>query len=215
MESLEMMPIRTRITSILRKAIFSGEYECGQELSLTAVAEQLGVSRTPVREAFQALESEGLITLRMNRGAIVNKIDEKFIKDIFDMRMMLESEAAWRAAGNGLDCKELLARLEGIKDQPVIDKTAYEQLNQDIHMSIWKAADNHRLLSYLMELWNGPSTSNSFAEIQNHYKKSTVEHIALLRAIQDQDAQAARHIMYDHILRSRDNILNAMRKTVE
>ena len=77
MESLKMMPARIRIASILKKAIYSGEYKSGDELSLTGVAEQLGISRTPVREAFQTLEAEGLITLRMNKGAIVNAIDRK------------------------------------------------------------------------------------------------------------------------------------------
>ena len=98
MESLEIMPVRIRITAILRKAIYSGEYKSGEELSLTRIAAQLGVSRTPVREAFQALAAEGLITLRMNKGAIVNRIDRKFIKDTFEMRILLEAEAAARAA---------------------------------------------------------------------------------------------------------------------
>ncbi len=215
MESLEMMPIRTRITSILRKAIFSGEYKCGEELSLTAVAEQLGVSRTPVREAFQTLEAEGLIKLRMNRGAVVNKIDDKFIKDIFDMRMLLESEAAAKAAANGMDCEPLLTRLDSIKNDETMNKTEYEQLNQDIHTAIWKAADNHKLTSYLMELWNGPSTGHSFLEIQTHYHKSTEEHIALLQAIQEHDTAKARNIMYNHILRSQNNILNAIHEKLD
>ena len=103
METLELLPVRVRITAILRKAIYSGEYKSGDELSLTDIAAQLGISRTPVREAFQVLESEGLITLRMNKGAIVNNIDKKFIQDIFEMRILLESEAAYRAAKNGME----------------------------------------------------------------------------------------------------------------
>ena len=103
MESLKMMPARIRIASILKKAIYSGEYKSGDELSLTGVAEQLGISRTPVREAFQTLEAEGLITLRMNKGAIVNAIDRKFVRDNFEMRILLESEAAARAAQRGMD----------------------------------------------------------------------------------------------------------------
>ena len=55
MESVELLPARIRITSILKKALFSGEYKSGDELSLTEIAGKLGVSRTPVREAFQAL----------------------------------------------------------------------------------------------------------------------------------------------------------------
>ena len=83
MNQLAMMPTRVRIASELRKAIYAGEYQSGDELSLTEVANQLGISRTPVREAFQELEGEGLITLRMNRGAVVNQIDRKFIRDIY------------------------------------------------------------------------------------------------------------------------------------
>ena len=94
MQTLKMVPTRVRVTSILKRAIYSGEYKSGQELSLTAIAEQLGISRTPVREAFQTLAAEGLITLRMSKGAIVNKIDQKFIQDTFEMRILLESTAA-------------------------------------------------------------------------------------------------------------------------
>ena len=67
-------------------------------LSQESLGERLGVSRTPVREAFQTLEAEGLIELRMNRGAIVKTIDEKYITDHYEMRILLESEAAKRAA---------------------------------------------------------------------------------------------------------------------
>ena len=116
MESLEMMPARVRITSILKKALLAGEYKSGQELSLTEIAEKLGVSRTPVREAFQTLAAEGLIELRMNKGAIVKQIDQKFITDHYEMRILLESEAAVRAARNGMDVSELLARLYHLTD---------------------------------------------------------------------------------------------------
>ena len=68
MQTLKMVPTRVRVTSILKRAIYSGEYKSGQELSLTAIAEKLGISRTPVREAFQTLAAEGLITLRMSHA---------------------------------------------------------------------------------------------------------------------------------------------------
>ena len=60
MEAIEVLPIRVRVTAILRKALMAGEYQPGEELSLTEVAAKLGVSRTPVREAFQTLAGEGL-----------------------------------------------------------------------------------------------------------------------------------------------------------
>ena len=207
MEPLELMPIRVRITAILKKAIYSGEYESGQELSLTGVAEQLGVSRTPVREAFQALAAEGLITLRMNRGAVVNRIDGKFIRDIFEMRMLLEGEAAARAAARGADVSALLERARDMQSRlDVLDREDYEGLNQEIHLTIWTAADNARLKTYLLGLWNGPSTGRSDSET-DHYRKSTHEHIAILEAVRDGLPQLARERMEGHIRRSMDNIL--------
>ena len=164
METLEVLPVRIRITSILRKAIYAGEYKSGDELSLTDVAARLGVSRTPVREAFQMLESEGLITLRMNKGAIVNTIDRKFIRDIFEMRILLESQAAFLAAKNGMEeetLNKLLERSFSMQDHPdPLDSGEYVALNQAIHQAVWQAADNHQLTGYLLELWNGPSVGH-------------------------------------------------------
>lgn len=70
---------------------------------MTDLAAKFNVSLTPVRVAFQILEQEGLLKLRMNRGAIVKGIDAKFIQDHFDMRILLEREAAFRAAQRGMD----------------------------------------------------------------------------------------------------------------
>ena len=130
MEQLSMMPARVRIAAELRKAIYAGEYKSGDELGLTEVASKLGISRTPVREAFQELEAEGLITLRMNRGAVVNTIDRKFIQDIFEMRRLLESDAVARAAKNGMETGPLLERLYDLRDHITeVSRSSYEQLN--------------------------------------------------------------------------------------
>lgn len=210
MQTLKMVPTRVRVTSILKRAIYSGEYKSGQELSLTAIAEKLGISRTPVREAFQTLAAEGLITLRMSKGAIVNKIDRKFIQDTFEMRILLESTAAYKAAQNGLkNGEELMAKLRALADtKGPIDRKSYEELNQTIHMAIWEAADNQKLTSYLMELWNGPSTGHAIPEEQQHYRLSTEEHIQILENIQNHNPVAAKNAMEKHLRRSEDNVLN-------
>lgn len=211
MESLEMMPARVRITSILKKALLAGEYKSGQELSLTEIAERLGVSRTPVREAFQTLAAEGLIELRMNKGAVVKQIDQKFITDHYEMRILLESEAAGRAAKNGMDVSQLLARLYHMTDNiSTLDRQYYAELNQEIHTSIWTAADNQKLYQFLMGLWNGPSFSNANSELE-HYAQSTGEHIRILQSIRDRDIAAAHDAMEQHITRSMGNILKSYR----
>ena len=209
METLKIMPARVKISAILRKAIYSGEYKGGDELSLTDIAARLGVSRTPVREAFQLLESEGLITLRMNKGAIVNTIDRKFVRDIFEMRILLEGEAAKRAAENGMETETLLRRLAGMKEQPDTVNTAdYEALNQEIHQAVWQAADNHQLTGYLLELWNGPSVGRGENAAAHHYRASTPEHIAILEAIRDRQPEQAEQAMRKHIVRSMENMLD-------
>ena len=216
MNQLSLMPARIRIASELRKAIYAGEYKSGDELSLTDVATQLGISRTPVREAFQELESEGLITLRMNRGAIVNTIDRKFIRDIFEMRRLLESEAVARAANNGMETELLLDRLYHLRDHITeVNRETYELLNQDIHTAIWRAADNHQLMKYLMEIWNGPSVAGTPDEVLEHYRNSTFEHISILQFIRDGMPGEARQAMELHIVRSMANMLAFYPETEE
>ena len=208
MKQLSMMPARVRIASEMRKAIYAGEYKSGDELSLTEVASQLGISRTPVREAFQELEAEGLITLRMNRGAVVNTIDRKFVRDIFEMRRLLESDAVARAAANGMETEQLLERLYHLRDHIAeVRASEYEQLNQDIHTAIWKAADNHLLQKYLFQMWNGPSVAGSAEDVLEHYRNSTFEHISILQFIRDGMATEARQAMELHITRSMANML--------
>ena len=202
------MPARVQITAILRKALFSGEYKSGDVLSLTGIAEQLGISRTPVREAFQTLEAEGLIELQMNRGAIVKPIGKKFITDHYEMRALLESEAAARAAVRGLpECAALLQKLHSLLAR-IHDVSAeeYEDLNLAVHTAIWTAADNERLYKFLASLWNGPSVGFTASKLE-HYTQSTQEHIGVLQAIEKGDVEAARKIMTQHIDRSLDNIL--------
>ncbi len=209
MESLEMIPARVRITSILKKALLNGEYKSGDELSLTDIANQLGVSRTPVREAFQSLAADGLIELRMNRGAIVKPIDRKFIREHYEMRILLEGEAAARAARNGMEVSELLTRLYHLQDNlDIMSVKEYEDLNLLIHTSIWDAADNQKLYSFLMSLWNGPSIGK-YTSAGEHYTLSTREHIQILQDIRNGNAKAALTHMQQHIKRSMNNILDA------
>ena len=208
MESMELLPARVRITAILKKALFSGEYKSGDELSLTDIAAKLGVSRTPVREAFQALEAEGLIELRMNKGAIVKPIDEKYITDHYEMRILLESEAAARAAKNCMpEADKLIEKLmDTQKRMESLSTSEYEDLNFEVHTGIWTAADNMRLYKMLSNLWNGPSIGFTSPKL-DHYIKSTQEHIDILTCIKNHDAKKAKKEMEQHIERSMDNIL--------
>lgn len=211
MERLEILPIRIRIASIIRKAIYLGEYKSNDKINLSEIAEHLNVSRTPVREALQELESEGLVTLAMNKSATVSNIDKKFIQNILEIRVLLESKAAEKAAVNGMETEELLSRLYRFRDLleegKDLDNNEYLYLNQDIHSAIWKAADNTQIESILMRQWSGPNHVGDFISRQRHYEESTKEHIEVLEQIKVGNPAKAAKAMEKHISRSMNNIL--------
>lgn len=86
----EYLPLRDVVFYTLRQAILKGELEPGERLMEMQLAEQLGVSRTPIREAIRKLELEGLVLMIPRRGAIVAKITEKDLKDVLEVRASLE-----------------------------------------------------------------------------------------------------------------------------
>lgn len=209
LDSLEIMPTRIRIASILRKAILSGEFKEGEELSLTGIANNLGVSRTPVREAFQILSSENLILLRMNKGAIVKGITTKTIREHFEMRILLEGEAAVRATVRHFDVSELLvsqARVESLGE--ALTHEEYQSYNQNLHTSIWQAADNGKMYSTLSSLWNGSSFGKTVSA-SDHQLISIEEHRRILEYMQACNPYLVRKEMEHHIERSMNNIIDS------
>ena len=211
MEMIEVMPIRVRITAVLRKALLSGEFQPGQELSLTETAARLGVSRTPVREAFQSLAAEGLLELRMNRGAVVVGIDEKVIQDHFELRLLLETEAVRRAAMRRPD----ITALEKIQtwaeeNRETMTEAEYRNYNQHFHDSLWRWADNQKLYGLLSSLWNGPSGGNVGRD-PDHERLAIQEHREILEHMHRGNTEAAAAVMTAHIVRSMNNILRSFR----
>jgi DNA-binding GntR family transcriptional regulator len=209
LETVSILPIRFKIASVIRKAILSGEYKEGEELSLTATAEQLGVSRTPVREAFQMLAAEDLIELRLNKGAIVRGISEKTIRDHFDIRMLLEGECALRAARRGMDLTELWEAQKQMEAAGgKFQAEDFRKYNQMLHACIWQAADNKKIAAVATSLWNGSSFGKTVTE-SAHCAKSIEEHRQILECIEKHDGPGARDAMNAHLMRSMNNIIDS------
>ncbi len=207
MDAVEKMPVRIKVASILRDAILTGEIADGQHLSLTETAGRLRVSRTPVREAFQLLEAEGLIELRMNREAIVHTIDEAFLREHFDMRLLLEGEAIERATRNGMELRALENAQAAIAHaDPAEIPRLYDAYNHDFHHALWEGARNRKLYAFLDTLWNGPSYSRTKGGIVNH-ALSIREHGEMLALMKEGSAGAAREMMHKHMRRSLEIIL--------
>ena len=191
---VKLLPAREQVASILRKAILSRELQEGQEITLEGIAELVGVSTTPVREAFQILARDGLIKLRPNKGAVVQGINEKTIRDHYETRAVLDLSAvdqAYQIAEKALEDN---------------DSAEYSRYNQAFHMGIWEAADNEKMKSLLSSMWNGLSMGHKVTE-EDYAKISIYEHKKILDAMKAHDGSRARKLMNDHIIRSMKNIL--------
>lgn len=211
MEILEVIPIRLRVAAILRKALLAGEYRAGEELSLTDISARMGISRTPVREAFQLLAAEGLLELRMNRGAVVVGIDEKFIRDHFELRSLLECEAVSRAVRNHIDMTKALKLQHWAETyRDTMSEAEYRSYNHQLHMEFWQAADNGKLYDLLTSLWNGPSGGNTGRDME-HEQISIREHRKMIDHMCAGNGPAAAEAMKEHIERSMNNIIHSFR----
>ncbi len=207
LKPITLLPARERVASELRKAIISRQIHQGEVLTLEAAAQALGVSVTPVREAFQILARDGLIELQQNKTAVVSGVNQQTIREHYQIRAALESMACVLCCKNETDltavrnCVESAQKALGNKDSG-----SYSNYNQAFHYEIWKASGNEKLKSMLAELWNGLSmgvrtTENEYAE------KSQCEHVEILEALEERDAERARLCMMEHIMRSMKDIL--------
>ena len=211
LNQIKILPARERVASELRKAIMSGSFAPGEELVQDKLAEKLGVSRMPVREAMQILSTEGLIELRPNKGAVVKEITDKFIRDHFEVKMLLECEAAARAATRYTSLDEILDIHE--QNRLAIVHNDIERVslcNQAFHINIWDTSGNHKMKEVLYQLWNGLSVGTVFNEIDQAIL-SHEEHGRIIETFRNKDPEKARSEIKLHIDRSMMNIINSPR----
>lgn len=209
---IKLLPARDRVAAALREAILTHRMNAGDEVTLKATAEMLGVSVTPVREAFQMLARDGLIELRPNKGAVILGLNEKRIRDHYNTRALLESEAARAVCRNHAP----LSAIENVYAQAA-DALAHQNIqdygnyNQSFHMEIWNAGGNEVAAELLAGLWNGLSIGQRVTK-EEYAKISMAEHAKLLSALQARNEQLAGELMTAHIHRSMENVLTHMQK---
>lgn len=207
LQPIVLLPARERVASVLRKAIISQDIKSGVQLTLDSVAAQLGVSITPVREAFQMLENEGLLEHSVNKGATVKGITPRSVREHFQIRAALESEVVGIICCTKVDLSEIRSIVE--QSQKVIDKKNYDDysnLNQAFHVALWTAADNQRLKNMLSVMWNGLSI-RYMETVADYATKSHMEHKQLFDLIEKGDCEKAKALMHKHIERSMTDML--------
>lgn len=207
LKPITLLPARERVASVLRKAIISKQIKQEEVLTLEATARELGVSVTPVREAFQILARDGLIELKQNKTAVVLGVNEQTIREHYQVRAALESMACVLCCQEKADLTAIRNCVTGARMALNEDNvSAYSNFNQSFHYEIWKAAGNDKLKKMLSELWNGLSMGLSTTEAE-YAEKSQKEHEEIYAALNAGDEDQARILMCRHILRSMEDIL--------
>lgn len=193
----------------IRQQIIDGNHRVGDHLVESELAETIGVSRTPVREALRRLATEGLVDFIPNRGARVAEWSDRELDEIFELRALLESYGARLAAVRiqPVDIEhlgELATHMEevGSGRRPQFEKVAL--LNNEFHTTIIESAGNRQLLSFLSSLMHVPLIHRTFARYTPEaLQRSFVHHRELIAALEQADGGWAESAMRAHILAAR------------
>jgi len=185
----------------LLQAIRDGRYPSGTRVREAEVADWLGVSRTPVREALRRLQSEGLVVFTPWRGVVVAELDQQQVIELYAMRRVLEGTAARLAAQHAAD-----SEIDGLIDLVEREKAAkgdidrLVDINGRFHQAIYSAAHNRYLLKALNSLSDSLALLRSTTYgVPGRPAAAITEHQAIVAAIQSRDANAAESAASDHL----------------
>ncbi len=192
----------------LRARIFAHELAPGTWLDEQAIAAELGISRTPLREALKVLAGEGLVRLEPRRGCYVAELTEQDLDDIFPVMALLEGRCAWEAARRGAsaDFSELAAIHRDLeKHAAANDADRFFEANQAFHSAVQRIAGNRFLVQMIDDARKVLKlTRRDSLRLDGRLRQSLAEHRAILAALQQRDADTAARLMHDHLLSGRD-----------
>ncbi|SMB98682.1 transcriptional regulator, GntR family [Thermanaeromonas toyohensis ToBE] len=200
-------PVRREVYRVLREAILTGKLQPGQRMVERNLARQLGVSRTPVREAIRKLELEGLVEHVPRRGVVVARISKREAWEIYSIRAVLEGLAA-RLAAEKITPKQLEKLEELVRGMEEArmrrDLKELERLHMEYNELIYQAAESprlHQMISSLVDYIVG-FTKVGYA-VPGRTHAATREHRELLEALKAGDADRAERLARQHIENSR------------
>jgi DNA-binding GntR family transcriptional regulator len=210
-------PVRqlaTRVVEHLERMIADGTLAAGERINEAVLADTLGVSRAPVREALNGLEAKGLLTKIANRGTFVRELSVKEMLDIFEMRALL--------MGYGAECatelfnderKAALSALLDRMDESTRnnDGVAYYRLNQEFHKTILSYSGNRRAMEVYDELEKDLQRfRRHYFDFTSNMTKSNIEHRAVFEAMRRGDGAAARELAVNHVQHGKLRVLQTL-----
>lgn len=203
-----------QVTARIRAAIVAGEMVPEQHYSAIGIAEDLGVSRTPVREALQLLEKEGIVTVAKNRGVRVNQISLEDIVEVFQIRLMIEPPAAARGVLNASEAD--ISRLTDLHRHLLEvgqtgDGRATLEADKQFHLYLLALAGNAKLDGFISELRNLVLTHGQITIPQARTSQDLAgDRNELMQAIVDRDPLAAANAMRSHVMRTAQLLIRAV-----
>ena len=215
----EYLPLRDVVFKTLRQAILKGELEPGERLMEIQLAERLGVSRTPIREAIRKLELEGLVLMIPRRGAEVAKISEKNLRDVLEVRRSLE-ELAIDLACQRIQEEELETLREAQKEFAAAvaagDAMEIAQTDEKFHEIIYSGTGNQKLMQILSNLREQMYRYRlEYIKDANKRQILLVEHEQVLKALSLRHVQEARLAVREHIDNQEITVLKNLKEQEE
>lgn len=202
--SLAPRALYEEVAELLRQRIFSHELEPGSWIDELKIAEAYGISRTPLREALKVLAAEGLVTMKVRRGAYVTEVSDRDLKDVYHLLGLLESDAAAVVAQSATDAQ--LQKLQVLHDaleqsaQPEhVNLEQFFIANEQFHMLLLDIADNRWRNQMVADLRKVMKLNRHNSLLKSgRVAESLKEHRALMAALQARDADECRQRMMAH-----------------
>ncbi|GAA3023213.1 GntR family transcriptional regulator [Streptosporangium longisporum] len=195
----------------LRGLILAGQYVPGDRLGEAELAETLGVSRTPVREALRRLQAEGLVEIAANRGARVVEYPREDLETIFELRARIEGLAARQAAAvaTAADCDRLHRVALDLRDRAEQgDVEAVYRLNADFHGDLVRLGGSAVLAQSISSLVHSPVLLRTYGAFDEEaMRRSVNHHIEIAAAVRAGDPEWAEAVMRAHLFSARASLL--------
>jgi DNA-binding GntR family transcriptional regulator len=184
----------------VRQQIFSRQLEPGSWIDEMKLATEYGISRTPLREALKVLAVEGLVTMKVRRGAYVTEMSRSDVAQVYHLLGLLESDAAAEVAVHASDAQRAeLQRLHERLEKQVRQRDAFFAANEQFHMALLGAAGNRWAAQVVTDLRKVMKLNRHHSLFkQGRLTDSLAEHRALMRAIDARDGELARRLMRAH-----------------
>lgn len=198
--SLSPRALYEEVAELLRQRIFKRELVPGSWIDELKLAEEYGISRTPLREALKVLATEGLVTMKVRRGAYVTEVSERDLADVYHLLALLESDAASAVATHASETqlRELQA-LHNELEKALSNRERFFEINEAFHMRLLEIANNRWRDQMVADLRKVMKLNRHNSLLKSgRAEESLAEHRAIMAALSARDGDASAQRMREH-----------------